>query len=731
MNTNLKKLSSFLLLACVFLISHHANSTSLESGMCIPGNLSYLKPTDYYEFYATANDTVIIRFCNTAINYYPDVDFFLSKMEQDVSGSFVAVDPPIHTQKIDGAATIKVSVAANGWYQIKLYEDFNDALGYSYNISMLRMPGYPLSFDDLDVGPIEEGEYLPGYLDAGDLDAAMFPVTNNCLVQIRMGQKDPSLVPNLSLYDPYGQLVLSDYPPEYRAEITSYLTTPGIYTAVLRDNHDNAGNYYVSMLRLPPSGDTLFGDLDIGPIVHGETVYGKVDVPGDLDLAWFPGVKDDQVQITMTKLISDFNPKIEVYGPDLVLIASTSDWFQVAAQADITCHMDGLYYIICKDTEGRYGDYKLNIELLGGPSTNNRPDIPIRISATDGAYSDHIRVSWEASAGANSYEVWRYFGTNDIHHITNTVAPTTVFDDYAAPSNTLCFYKIRAKNSYGTSDFSESDSGYYGTIVEASKYNAVLVGINNYAPASGATQLYGCSNDVVLITENLLLSDSSNRWEEANIKTLFDSQATKSVIRGTLQGLAASAEPGSTIFYQQSSHGGTYGGTDTFLHMFDAHYTDAELASDLARFKDDVTVILLIDACHSGGLFKGTDGSVTWPFVEQVMSHYNVIKSRRLKAMGETVPKTLGSNIGFMVSAAYDQTCWDASFNGKFNGVFTYFIGQACTNTLTDTNLDGELQCSELFNYAAPKASAINPSQTAQTFNDELLKKTAMRSAPI
>ena len=302
---------------------------------------------------------------------------------------------------------------------------------------------------------------------------------------------------------------------------------------MLRDNHDNAGSYYVSMVRIPPA--EKFGPEngnEIGPIVHGETLYATINTPGDLDMAWFPAVPDDIVQVTMTKLASDFNPRIEIYSPDGAMLFATNDWFQTAAQATITCADEGNHYIICKDTEDRTGEYKLHVELLGGPSTNNVPAPPAGIKASDGEYDDHILVSWNISADALGYEVWRYYGTNEITHITNTEYNVASFADYSAPSNTYCYYKVKSKNSYGTSAFSESDSGYYGVVMTSAKYRAILVGINNYDHAGQSiTSLNGCSNDVELVKNMMLLDDASNRWDEANIWTFFDIQPQKQIFR--------------------------------------------------------------------------------------------------------------------------------------------------------------------------------------------------------
>ena len=96
-----------------------------------------------------------------------------------------------------------------------------------------------------------------------------------------------------------------------------------------------------------------------------------------------------------------------------------------------------------------------------GSSPALPPPAPTGISASDGTYSDKVRVLWNASSGATSYEVWRHT-SNDSASATRIAASVggTSYDDTSASYDTTCYYWVKAKNAHGTSGFSSSDPGH-------------------------------------------------------------------------------------------------------------------------------------------------------------------------------------------------------------------------------------------------------------------------------
>ena len=101
---------------------------------------------------------------------------------------------------------------------------------------------------------------------------------------------------------------------------------------------------------------------------------------------------------------------------------------------------------------------KLTAYFVGGtmPVT---PSPPTNVAASDGTYSTKITISWSASSGATSYEIYRATSSSGSKTNIDTASSTNYSDSAISCPNTY-YYWIKAKNSSGTSDFSASDSGY-------------------------------------------------------------------------------------------------------------------------------------------------------------------------------------------------------------------------------------------------------------------------------
>jgi hypothetical protein len=250
---------------------------------------------------------------------------------------------------------------------------------------------------------------------------------------------------------------------------------------------------------------------------------------------------------------------------------------------------------------------------------------------------------------------------------------------------------------------------------------ALLVGINLYDPDYGASELECCINDVLGVRDTIMLADPDQRWQASSIQVLTNSQATAAAIRSALQALAAASQPNDLVVYFQSSHGGQYSGTSVYLCAYDQDYSAVSLGQDLSLFNPGVTVIVIVDACHSGGLFKQADG---WPFAKMAMRAYTEAVARRCRAQGLPVPKAPGTNIAFMTACDYNQYSYERPPNGFYAGALI----NGCRDSAVDANHDGLYQFSELHTYAARVVSQEVPDQTAQYYNWVVLTSMVARA---
>lgn len=85
------------------------------------------------------------------------------------------------------------------------------------------------------------------------------------------------------------------------------------------------------------------------------------------------------------------------------------------------------------------------------------PHPPAGVSASDGAYTDRIQVTWNAVTGATYYEAYTF---NDGPAYLLGQSASANFNDTSATPGSPRLYLVKACNEAGCSAFSDSDSGY-------------------------------------------------------------------------------------------------------------------------------------------------------------------------------------------------------------------------------------------------------------------------------
>jgi len=87
------------------------------------------------------------------------------------------------------------------------------------------------------------------------------------------------------------------------------------------------------------------------------------------------------------------------------------------------------------------------------------PSVVTGVAATDGTFTDRVRVTWNAAPGATRYEVWREVTEGGPYSLRSTVTGTT-YDDREAALGRRYWYRVRACNALGCSAPSVPDSGF-------------------------------------------------------------------------------------------------------------------------------------------------------------------------------------------------------------------------------------------------------------------------------
>jgi len=190
----------------------------------------------------------------------------------------------------------------------------------------------------------------------------------------------------------------------------------------------------------------------------------------------------------------------------------------------------------------------------------------------------------------------------------------------------------------------------------------LYVGVNRYAvPCS---PLHGCVPDA---RNMAAVCRELGGWEAADQIILVDDAATVDAVRSSLRSLAEKALPGDTVLYFQSSHGGPNGqapaSNDTCLWCHDGRYPEADLWADLSRFRKDVRLVVVVDACYSGGLFQRSAVPV-----ESLSG--NVLA--RFREKPQPADRISPDTIGWITAAANGETSLDhPSAGGGYFATFT------------------------------------------------------------
>lgn len=215
---------------------------------------------------------------------------------------------------------------------------------------------------------------------------------------------------------------------------------------------------------------------------------------------------------------------------------------------------------------------------------------------------------------------------------------------------------------------------------------ALCIGINDY-PGTGS-DLSGCVND-------------ANDWKAAlekggfTVDMLLDRQATKEAMSEGIRRLVQEAQPKDLVVITYSGHGSWVPDLDSdepdardeVLCPYDIGQnrplTDDEIHSIFAERERGVRIVLLSDSCHSGSVIRMAPppAEASGPKVRFLPPDTFLpaealqVASARAARRPIGPPRTFG---GVLISGCQDtEFSYDASFNNRPNGAFTYFALKA------------------------------------------------------
>jgi len=260
----------------------------------------------------------------------------------------------------------------------------------------------------------------------------------------------------------------------------------------------------------------------------------------------------------------------------------------------------------------------------------------------------------------------------------------------------------------------------YGLFVGVNKFSDQMIKV-------GWKKLDGCVPDAYRVSRTL--QDFAG-WKEDNTLILCDEFATVANIRNGLVELAQTTEPGDTVLLFWSSHGDykyiASNNTEyTELAAHDATYREKDMAEDLALFKSGVKLVVMIDTCHSGGMFQSNWAYLLGSKAAEVSFAKRVdsILSRR-KAVGGITSR----EIGWLTAVSHNQESGDGDLGGRFTTNCLIFDG--ILHGEADTDGDGNISFLDLYGHAR-RWFAMSQSESPMMLHEDVLQSVLVRDAAV
>ncbi len=203
--------------------------------------------------------------------------------------------------------------------------------------------------------------------------------------------------------------------------------------------------------------------LDTG---GGSSITDPSLPPAPQNLVASDGAYTNKVAITWSATSDTTGYKL--YRNTVDVLASATNLMDVVTNAadDTNAIVDSVYFYWVRSINAAgYGPASVSDS---GYATNNIvvPPFPVWISATKGAYTNLVRITWSIVPNASSYEVYR--NTSDSSATAVKLTPDTIsspFDDTTMTIGATYYYWVKAKNGGGSSPFSASDYGYASDVI--------------------------------------------------------------------------------------------------------------------------------------------------------------------------------------------------------------------------------------------------------------------------
>ncbi|MFM7479708.1 MAG: hypothetical protein ACKO4V_01085, partial [Planctomycetota bacterium] len=180
---------------------------------------------------------------------------------------------------------------------------------------------------------------------------------------------------------------------------------------------------------------------------------GYRSLPAPLGVAASDGTSTAHVQVTWNAVPSATGYRVRraaVGGAfsDIATLSAVTTYNDTSAAPGVV-----FQYAVAASTSA-------GVSIVSEPESGHRQlSAPINVEATDGSFTEHVQITWNALAGAESYELFRAVGSATPQPLASVGSVTSFSDTSAAPGVTYS-YSVRGIGAAGPSATSASNTGF-------------------------------------------------------------------------------------------------------------------------------------------------------------------------------------------------------------------------------------------------------------------------------
>ncbi|MBU0576935.1 fibronectin type III domain-containing protein, partial [Patescibacteria group bacterium] len=397
----------------------YSASTQLSYGDLVEASIDSAGDSDAYRFEGQAGDTVTIRMAEIDRALGPKFSLYGS------DNTLLKT-----TWDHNYASIVDYTLPSSGTYTIYCEDAWASNVG-RYKLKLLcrneiQANGTPISYGDLI------SDTLAAF---ADINAYRFEGQAGDVVIIRMAEKTSAMEPRLSLYGPDNVLIKSTWANTYASIVDDTLPSSGTYTIYCEDEGANDEGEYQLSLQTPI------------PLTIGEPLENQ-------QLTWNGDARWYSVQVEAGKDLSVFLDKTTDWHSSLSIkygsLPGGSPDASISGYGDMEVEtlnaQAGYYYIEVKKTSSGIDTYTITANLLAVPPSNLTA---AAISSTQ------INLSWQDnSEGEDGFKIERKTEVGDWEEIAMVGTNVITYSDSGLTPNTIYYYRVRAYNSVGNSDYS-------------------------------------------------------------------------------------------------------------------------------------------------------------------------------------------------------------------------------------------------------------------------------------